>query len=74
MSIILESPLELISASTKKDYGICPFCGENNNSLSLNEYYNLYWIYCKNCHADGPPKTTTVEAIKAWQTLNINKE
>jgi len=72
----LESTLEFISATTKKDYGNCPFCGENNNSLNLNEYKNLYWVYCKNCHADGPSKIIPMEAIKAWQTLNIkvNKE
>lgn len=55
----------------------CPFCG-NINYLEYGEIFGAgvhkFYIFCKNCDSDGPPKGTKREARKSWNRRTDNAE
>jgi len=44
----------------------CPFCG--SRAAKIGEFHGLYFVICEVCHADGPAKYTSEEAVEAWNT------
>ncbi|WP_041544383.1 MULTISPECIES: Lar family restriction alleviation protein [Chelativorans] len=48
----------------------CPFCGSRRTQDSASHYgfVSIYFVVCRDCHADGPAKDTRSEAIQAWNT------
>lgn len=47
----------------------CPFCG--SIIVSVSRTAKLFWVFCKNCNAEGISKETEAEAIEAWNNRPI---
>ena len=43
----------------------CPFCG-GTDAYAYCIYAPDYWVYCPDCGADGPERSSTEQAIEAW--------
>ena len=44
----------------------CPFCPCTDARVGRNGYE--YYVFCHECHCEGPRKENRNEAIKAWNT------
>lgn len=44
----------------------CPFCGAENDALTLNSYGDTNYVQCEDCLMEGPVKETPEEARAAW--------
>jgi len=50
----------------------CPFCKHEFSTIYAVE--EEFWaVQCFNCHARGPKKSTTDEALKAWNFAALGK-
>ena len=43
----------------------CPFCGDVASSTEFSR--GLWFVQCIKCHACGPTRTTSTQAISAWR-------
>jgi len=62
-----------------KELNGCPFCGQTddgNGALSVlkNNNNGKRLVFCENCEANGPRKTTAEEAIAAWNRRAVCAE
>jgi Lar family restriction alleviation protein len=46
----------------------CPFCGSIIVSVNRSK---LFWVFCRNCNADGLSVVTEAEAIESWNNRPI---
>ncbi|WP_186092331.1 Lar family restriction alleviation protein [Burkholderia gladioli] len=44
----------------------CPFCGDNNCTVSTQIVGKWKFVYCPYCLAEGPARDTEADAIAAW--------
>lgn len=42
----------------------CPFC--NSNRLTVKNQDIEYWVRCRDCGGDGPPRPDRINAIGMW--------
>lgn len=47
----------------------CPYCGCVEMGTSTHTKFGYSWIYCQDCQAAGPGKSTEAEAIAAWNEV-----
>ncbi|MBZ9759451.1 Lar family restriction alleviation protein [Mesorhizobium sp. CA8] len=49
----------------------CPFCGSRKTEPT--QYHSIFFVVCRDCHADGPAKDSESDAIEAWNTRVTRK-
>jgi len=45
---------------------VCPFCQSKKLDMISPVHDGGFQVYCQDCHAEGPIKSSSEEAEKAW--------